>query len=130
MTKATLTLGSGTVVSIEGSVEDIKELLEKFSEDLRPSTDRKVPAQKVTPKKSNNVPKKVRKQGGPADLIRELIKEDYFKAEKRSLLDIQKKLEERGYIYAQNSLSTPARRLTRKQELRRLKEGKNWVYTT
>jgi hypothetical protein len=128
MAKATLTLENGTTVLIEGSAEEVKELLDSFSSNN-------------TPVKKNSSGKRRRATGGaegkkksnkqgPVDLIRYLIQEDYFKANKRSLSDIQKKLEERGHIYAQTSLSTPLTRLTRSQELRRLKEKKGWVYTT
>lgn len=128
MAKATLTLGNGTTVLIEGSADEVKELLENFSSaptvtSKRTGVKRKKSAVGEGGKKKSN-------KQGPADLIRDLIQEDYFKSNKRSLSDIQKKLEERGHIYAQTSLSTPLTRLTRSQELRRLKEKKGWVYTT
>jgi hypothetical protein len=45
--------------------------------------------------------------------------------------EVQKKLEEKGHIYAQESLSGPLLRLTRdKHVLRRLKDKKGWVYVS
>ncbi len=128
MAKATLTLGNGTTVLIEGSANEVKELLENFSSGPTAKAKRTV----VKRKKSvvGEGGKKRSNKQGPVDLIRNLIQEDYFKSNKRSLSDIQKKLEERGHIYAQTSLSSPLTRLTRSQELRRLKEKKGWVYTT
>ena|SRR3989344_4834128 len=129
MTKATLTLENGTSVLIEGSASEVKELLDIFSG--KHTTFKKPTAAKHRKRTSGGVEgKKKSNKQGPADLIRDLIQENYFKANKRSLSDIQKKLEERGHIYAQTSLSTPLTRLTRSQELRRLKEKKGWVYTT
>ena len=57
------------------------------------------------------------------------MEKGYFKS-KRTIGDIQKKLEEMGHIYALTSLSTPLIRLTRSKNsaLRRLKENKQWVY--
>ena len=68
-----------------------------------------------------------KKQKGLTSLVTELIEEGYFKS-KRTLGDIQKKLEERGHIYARTSISPMLTRLTRKRTIRRLKEKKVWVY--
>ncbi len=130
MAKATITLANGTTAQIEGSASEVKELLEVFS-GAHSHRVFQSPAQKrrkkSTSKNATNIEKKPRKEG-PMDLIRELIGGGYFKASKRSLPDIQKKLEEQGHIYAQTSLSSPLTRLTRKKELRRIKEKKGWLY--
>ena len=73
------------------------------------------------------LPKRKKKKEGPTSLISELADEGYFKS-KRSISDIQKKLEERGHIYAQSSISPILTRLTRKRTIRRLKEKGTWVY--
>ena len=66
---------------------------------------------------------------GPQTLIAELAGENYFKT-KRKIVQIQKKLEEKGHIYAITSLSPPLLRLTRNKTLRRLKEKSGWVYVS
>lgn len=123
MTKAQLTLPNGTNIHIEGSPDEVKALLDLYSSQSNSSHKTLKPI-----KTTKSGEKKAPRKGGPADLIRELIAENYFKAQKRSLSDIQKKLEEGGHIYAQTSLSTPLTRLTRAKELRRIKEQKGWMY--
>lgn len=125
MTKAKLTTPNGTEVQIEGTPEEVSQLLALYSSGA-PSP-KKVKKVRHTNNSGGSVKKKL-VRNGPADLIRELITEEYFKGQKRSLADIQKKLEEGGHIYAQTSLSTPVLRLVKSKELRRLKEAKGWMY--
>ena len=122
MAKAQIKLTDGPEVQIEGTPAEIKELLSFYSQ-----------AQELKRKPSQtrangNAQAKSAKKDGPAGLIRELIEEGYFSGQKRTLPDVQKKLEEGGHIYAQTSLSTPMTRLTRNKELRRIKEKKGWAY--
>ncbi len=72
---------------------------------------------------------RTQKRKGPQTLIAELADDEYFKS-KRTIVDVQKKLEEKGHLYAQDSLSTPLLRLTRRKKLRRIKEKKSWVYVS
>jgi hypothetical protein len=129
MTKAELQLPNGTKVKIEGTLEDIKALMESYSSDT-PRTGRKhrKNGSKQNASSNNKNKKKKSRKIGPNGLIRELLEEGYFKSQKRSLSDIQKKLEERGHIYAQTSLSPALTRLTRSRDLRRIGEKKGWVY--
>jgi hypothetical protein len=64
---------------------------------------------------------------GPADHIRELVADDFFKT-KQGLGDVKKKLEEGAHIYPITSLSPALFRLVRLKELRRIKEGGVWKY--
>lgn len=126
MTKATLTLPNGAIVQIEGSPEEVKALLGLYTgSDVSSRGSRKHSPRR---KRTNGSGIKKVKKAGPVDLIRELISKDYFKGQKRSLSDIQQKLEEEGHLYAQTSLSTPMTRLTRSRALRRIKEEKGWMY--
>ncbi len=59
--------------------------------------------------------------------IRQLKSEGFF-GTKRTLGSIQERLEELGHIYPQTSLSPALIKLTKKRELRRLKEKGVWVY--
>lgn len=128
MAKADLVLPDGTRVRIEGSAEEVAVLLTKFSQ---PATAPPIPAQvkeKRKLKKDKGGTARQKKKG-PAGLIRELADEDYFKS-RRGLSDIQRKLEQRGHIYAQHSLSPALLRLTQSKALRRIKEKKGWVYVS
>jgi hypothetical protein len=128
MAKANLTLPDGTTVGIEGSAEEVAALLEKLS-----GTTKNVPAASIAKKRkrrgsgSTSEANTAKKADGPTSLVTELAEGGYFKT-KRTIGDIQKKLEELGHIYAQSSISPILTRLTRKRTVRRIKEKKTWVY--
>jgi|SRR5208282_2612254 len=67
-----------------------------------------------------------------ADRVRALADEGFF-GEPRSLADIQGKLAEHGWHYAQTNLSTPLIRLVRQRQLRRLQQAEGnkrvWKYS-
>jgi hypothetical protein len=126
MAKATLTLPDGTTVLIEGSAEEIARIMSLHSTTIQaqpshhPST--------TKPKKPKITSKKSSQSGaGPKQRIFELKSLGFFD-EKKSIVDIQKKLEEQGHIYAQTSLSPALVRLVRSKDLRRVKEDKVWMY--
>lgn len=128
MAKADLILPNGTTVKIEGTAEEVAELLDKFSLPQRSAARKPLKeGRNASSKAKTSVKKATRK--GPQVLIGELADEDYFKS-KRGISDIQKKLEEKGHIYPIERLSTPLLRLTRKRVLRRIKEKDNWVYVS
>jgi hypothetical protein len=87
-------------------------------------------------KKPNRLPIKKQKGNkrlstsnrGPRAIIVELIEEGFF-AKKKSLSEIQRKLEEMGHIFAQTSLSGPVLKLVREKKLNRNKEDDVWLYT-
>jgi len=126
MAKAHLTLPNGTKVNIEGSADEVAILLKKCSQstDIANNGRNSTGNKKVRPLRTRQ--KGTRKEG-PTIFITQLENEGYFKS-KRTLLELQKKLEERGHIYAQTSISPALTRLTRKRTIRRIKEKKNWVY--
>ena len=132
MAKANITLANGTVVKIDGTVDEIKALLEIYSHNEWPqsknrdgsgkSRQRKMKLQRGSGEKKN---RKVKK--GPKGYIAELKSEGFFKA-KRTINEVQAKLEENGHIYPLNELSTPLRKLVNDKELGRIKEKDKWVY--
>jgi hypothetical protein len=126
MAKANMVLPDGTKVAIEGTAEEVALLLAKCSQSSSPHDrkEHKKEQQAPTQRKAQTG-----KRAGPLTLIAILADEGYFKS-KRTLGDIQKKLEEIGHIYAQTSLSPALMRLTRKRTLRRIKEKKGWVYVS
>ena len=119
---AALVLPDGTKVTIEGKTHEVAAVIKKISSSPGGASVQKKSGTKSTPtSKAKTQPK------GPIGHVAALRDEGYFKA-RRTLADIQQKLEERGHIYAQTSLSPALVRLTRKRELRRLKTNKGWVY--
>jgi hypothetical protein len=136
MAKANLVLPNGTTVNIDGTIEEVATLLEKFSGAHGPAptpagAGGKGKAKKKRAQKAgaDGAAKKASGRLGPQELIAQLAEQDYFKS-KRTLGEVQAKLEEGGHIYAMQSLSTPILRLTRKKILRRLKEKDGWAYVS
>jgi hypothetical protein len=130
MAKANLTLPNGTTVVIDGSPKEIAELMSLYSGASKVD-DSELLFRSDKHSKSKAVNKEDKSSGkkGPQSYILELTKTDFFK-QKRTISEIQKKLEERGHIYAQTSISTPLIRLVRTHELRRIKDKKSWVYVS
>lgn len=123
MPRATISLGSGATVEIEGTADEVAELLARFNSPA-PSATTKGRRKKAPSRK----PAASRKSaGGPQTLILGLIDDDFF-SQKRTINEVQSVLEQRGHIYPLHSLSTPLVRLVRARKLRRLKEKEQWVY--
>jgi hypothetical protein len=122
MAKATLTLPDGTHVSIDGTPEEIARVMGLYGGH---SQSKKEIA--IVTKSQKTVKQDLPGRKGPRYYILELKQEGFFK-QKKTLPEVQKRLEANGHIYAQNSLSTPLLRLVRDRQLRRLKEGDVWVY--
>lgn len=126
MAKANLILPSGTKVHLEGTAAEIAVLLSRFS-----GGSEKHGGAKRGKKKKHTAPKEKgsKSRSGPTGLVLDLINEGYFKS-RRTLPEIQKKLEERGHIYAQTSLSPILIRLVRRKDVnfRRIRDKKGWVY--
>jgi hypothetical protein len=118
MAKAILTLPDGTVVSIKGSIEEIDRIMSLHEKSAQLKDSKTIPVGKIK-RKSPII--------GPKGRIQELKEGGFFK-EKRSIADIQEKLEENGHIYAQTSLSPTLVRLVREKVLRRVKEDSAWMY--
>jgi hypothetical protein len=129
---ANIDLPNGTKVVIEGSPEEIARMVNLICgltrPDFEPSASREIAvlgrslARARTPQV--DIP---RATGGVAQFVREMIAENFF-GEPRSLADVKRRLADLGHIYPLTHLSTPMRRLVRSKELRRLRQGRNWVY--
>jgi len=126
MAKATLTLSDGTMVLIEGSSEEIAKIMSLHSTTIQTQSSKPPSTTKANKSKSTSK-KSSQSMTGPKQRIFELKSSGFFE-EKRSIMDIQKKLEEQGHIYAQSSLSPALVRLVRSRDLRRVKEDKVWLY--
>lgn len=126
MAKATLKLSDGTTVLIEGSAEEIVRIMSLHSTTIPISPSKPISIKNV--KKVKSTSKKSSQSGtGPKQRIFELKSSGFFD-DKKSIVDIQKKLEEQGHIYAQSSLSPALLRLVRSRDLRRIAEDKVWMY--
>lgn len=129
MAKANLVFPNGTTVSIEGTVEEVDSLLSRFSSPTDSGgVTRKRSRQNASTRSSAKATGESRRLG-PQRLTADLVDEGWFKS-KRTIGDVQKKLEEKGHIYAMESLSTPLLRLTRKRVLRRIKDEGDWAYVS
>lgn len=120
MAKANLVLPDGTKVTIEGTPEEVERLLKKTFSGTGGAT--RSPSAKPKPQA-----RRTAEPRGPIGHLRTLKEEGFFKT-KRTIADVQKKLEEKGHIYAQTSLSAPLIRLTRSRIIGRMKEGGTWKY--
>lgn len=128
MPKANVVLPDGTKVTIEGTADEVASVLKRVSTSPEPSEGARVTRpQRRRRRATANVGSDKTKAKGPADYIRELIDDDFFKT-KRGLGDVQKKLEEGAHIYPLTHLSPVLFRLVRARELRRIKEGGTWKY--
>lgn len=127
MAKANIDLPNGTKIIVDGTSDDINAVLKLFTNTSAPtpSADKKKNGKRKSSSHKKSGVKRTQK--GPNLYILE-IKEDGFFDKKKTINDIQQKLEENGHIYPQTHLSTPLRRLVQKKELRRIKEDGNWVY--
>ncbi len=126
MVKAKIEKPNGTIVQIEGSQEEVQNIIKFVTDDSSP----KPLAHRKVNKKGNNLKGQSKSSSiGPTGLITELKSENYFKS-KRKLNEIQKKLEEKGFIYATTSLSPALFKLTRRKVLRRIKEKGVWFYVS
>jgi hypothetical protein len=121
MAKAQLTTKLGTKISIEGTSEEVADLLARFEVEGRPSKANSSVAQ-------NTKPSHARKTlASPANLISELVEAGFF-ATPKELNGIKVALEEQGHFYPVTTLSPTLLRLVRKRRLRRIKENKRWIY--
>jgi hypothetical protein len=116
--KAKIEKPNGTKIEIDGSEEEVKRIIEMYSND---SLSQKGNDKEIRTSGSFKNPK------GPQNRIEFLITEGYF-SEKRNIKDVLNELENRGWIYKQNQISTPLKRLVSKSKLRRNKEEGQWVY--
>lgn len=128
MPKANVVLPDGTKVVIDGTADEVASVLQRISGAAEPSHGTRVTSAKRQRRAASpTVTRDKKKAKGPADYIRELIDEDFFKT-KRGLGEVQKKLEEGAHIYPVTHLSPALFRLVKARELRRIKEGGTWKY--
>jgi hypothetical protein len=121
MAKARITTKSGSKVIVEGSPEEVASLLAILE---RTPTGGSAP--KDTPRKKERRLQSNTKQT-PTTLLAELADGGFFKKPKE-LSAIKTALQEQGHYYPVTSLSPAVLRAVRKRILRRIRDGKRWLY--
>ena len=117
MATANIETKSGTKIQIEGTSQEISEIVAIVQR--REGTN--------SSRKSASGAKE--KNAGPSltDLLLEIREEGYFD-KPQGLVEVKKILEEKGHIYPVTTLSGALLTQTRKRILRRIPDGKRWVY--
>ena len=119
MPKAVLKTKSGAVVTIEGTQEEVADLLARVEggplEGNRPRASKPSRPGNSTPRPT------------PTGLLAELIDEGFFSVPK-GLTALRVALRERGHFYPATTLSPLMLRLVRSKQLRRMKDKKGWTY--
>lgn len=118
MPKAVINTKNGSVITIEGSQQELADLLAQLGggdADRGRMRPRAVPHTDAGSRPT------------PAGLLHELIDDGYFKQPKE-LAAVRGTLQEKGHFYPATSLSPLMLRLVRKKELRRIKDKKHWAY--
>ncbi|MGA2916862.1 MAG: hypothetical protein ABSE89_12630 [Sedimentisphaerales bacterium] len=117
MAKAKITTNAGTIITIDGTASEIKEIISvvKQRED---SHHKKAKSKEQREGKKTNT---------ATDVILSFRESGYFNKPKK-LLEIKSALEEQGMIYPVTSLSPILLKLVRKRLLGRIKEDNTWSY--
>lgn len=128
MATASIRMADGTMVTIEGSTEEVATLIARLSGPAAAPARAGVRSgggrnSARRPSGGTGRPK----PKGPKGYIRELIAEEFF-VTPQGLGDVRRKLEERAQIYPVTTLSPALYRLVRDRELRRIKKNDQWVY--
>jgi hypothetical protein len=119
MAKARITRPGGTTVVIEGSPDEVAELVKRIEGGSSLANAQEQLDVRGKPKK-----------GKPTlpDYLADLIETGFFK-EPKDLSAVQKRLAEMGHVYPVTTLSPTLLRRVRGRELRRLKQNGKWYYT-
>jgi hypothetical protein len=121
MAKATIKSKSGAVITVEGSEQEVSNILATFE---RTSV---VGHAKEAIARSRTVKKGEKKREGASDIIVGLREAGFFDKPK-GLGEVSQALEEKGFLYPVTTLSGVVLGLVKKKELRRKKHEGKWVY--
>lgn len=122
MAKARITTKEGATITLEGSPQEVAELISQLNVSSRGLQKRK----ERTSKKTTDA--RINQRATPVNLISTLIDGGFFKKPK-DLAAVRVALEELGHAYPVTTLSPALLRLVRKRQLRRIKDKKRWLYT-
>jgi len=121
MAKATIKSKSGAVITVEGSDKEVSNILEVFERTTVVGHAKEAIARVRTEKKDR------KKRSTASDLLVDLKEEGFFN-KPRSLSEIAKALEEKGYIYPVTTLSGVMLGLVQKKLVGRKRAEGKWVY--
>jgi len=122
MARATIKAKSGSVITIEGSDEEISNIVAMVERATAVTHAREPEIKKPDIKRREQ-----RKRVAASDLIAEL-KEGGFFNKPKSLGEITKALEEKGYVYPMTTLSGVMISLVQRKLLGRKRAEGKWVY--
>jgi hypothetical protein len=118
MAKAHIKRPNGTSIVIEGTPQEVAELIGK----IEGGTHSIRKAQKSSEKRGN------RARVTLSDLLMLLMDDGFFKKPKE-LAAVKAALAERGHVYPVTTISPALLRLVQRRYLRRIKQDKRWFYT-
>lgn len=121
MAKATIKSKSGAVITVEGTNEEISNILTIFEKTSVVGQAKEAIARVKSGKKDQ------KKRSAASDLIVDLKEEGFFQKPK-TLAEISKVLEEKGYLYPTTTLSGVMLGLVQKRLLGRKRLEGKWVY--
>ena len=119
MAKATITLPDGTNIKLDGTPDEIADVVTRFEGK---------PRSRGKPAKARKAPKGRTQRVQLPDLVANLIDGGFFKKPK-DLASVKAALEEMGHHYPVTTLSGTMLRQVRNRNLRRLKKDQRWMYT-
>ena len=128
MAKATVTTGSGLKVVVEGSQEEVHNIIQQ----LGSGSERSKRARRVASAKRGKhftSGKGGKRLPTATDAILELKEEGFFDKPK-ALADIKEKLADQGMIHPLTTLSGVVLVLVRRRQLGRVKEDGRWSYVS
>jgi predicted transcriptional regulator YheO len=121
MAKATIKSKTGAIITVEGTKEEVSDILATVEKAATIAHAKGFIARAKTTKKEQ------KKRMAASDLVVELKEEGFF-SKPKSLTEIAKALEEKGYIYPVTTLSGVMLGLVQKRLFGRKKLEGKWVY--
>lgn len=118
MAKAHIKRPDGTTIVVEGTSQEVAELVNKIEGEM-PSKRRKL----NSPEKTSN-----KTEATLTDLLISLVDGGFFKKPKE-LAAVKTALAELGHVYPVTTISPVLLRLVRRKHFRRIKQDKRWFYT-
>jgi hypothetical protein len=121
MAKAHIISKTGAKITVEGTPEEVAALTRHFAEPGPSGA-----ARSAKPLRGAKGPRQ--QKPAPSNLVASLIDGGFFR-KPRDLGAVKVALEEMGHFYPITTLSPVMLRLVRRQELRRMRDKKRWLYT-
>ena len=121
MAKATIKSKSGATITVEGTPQEVSDVISTFEKTTVVGHAKGAIARAKAEKKT------AKKRESASDIIIALREEGFFDKPK-TLGAIGDALEERGFLYPLTSLSGIVLGLVKNRELRRKKHERKWVY--